>query len=130
VIVASSDAPQEKLEQLIAAGCQILLVPAQCDAETSHCRADINLLLAELGRRQVTNVLVEGGSELLGSFFDARAVDEVHAFIAPKLIGGSGAPAPIGGTGVEKIAAGLALVDPQIRHSGDDLYIQGRIRTP
>jgi diaminohydroxyphosphoribosylaminopyrimidine deaminase / 5-amino-6-(5-phosphoribosylamino)uracil reductase len=78
----------------------------------------------------MTNVLVEGGSELLGSFFDAGAVDEVHVFVAPKLIGGHGAASPIGGMGVDKIADGMNLSDPQIRHVGEDVYIHGRVRRP
>ena len=44
--------------------------------------ARLEQLLEELGRRQMTNVLVEGGGQLLGSLFDARAVDEVHVFLA------------------------------------------------
>ena len=44
-----------------------------------------------MGRRHWTNVLVEGGSAVLGSFFDAGAIDEVHVFVAPRLIGGSSA---------------------------------------
>ena len=38
---------------------------------------------------ELTNVLVEGGSKLLGTLFDMRAVDEVHVFIAPKVAGGA-----------------------------------------
>ena len=48
---------------------------------------DLRLLAAELGQRKMTNVLLEGGGTLLGSFFDACLVDEVHAFIAPKIVG-------------------------------------------
>ena len=47
-------------------------------------------VLDELGRRRMTNVLVEGGGKLLGRFFDSQLVDEAHLFIAPKLIGGVG----------------------------------------
>ena len=84
-------------------------------------------LLDELGRLRMTNVLVEGGGELLGSLFDAHAIDEVHVFISPKLVGGSHAPTPIGGTGLEKIAAALKLTDVTTRHAGDDIYLSGRI---
>ena len=88
---------------------------------------DINSLLDELGRRRMTNVLVEGGSRLLGSFFDAGAIDEVHVFIAPKLIGGRDAPSPISGDGLKSIAESLRLIEPQIRQLGDDIYVSGRI---
>ncbi len=50
----------------------------------------------------MTNVLVEGGSRLLGTLFDIGAVDEVHVFIAPKIAGGAAAPGPIGGPGIER----------------------------
>ena len=67
-------------------------------------------LLDELGRRRMTNVLVEGGSAVLGSFLDARLIDEVHVFIAPRLVGG-GRRDPgrrIGGHGVADRLARMA----------------------
>jgi diaminohydroxyphosphoribosylaminopyrimidine deaminase/5-amino-6-(5-phosphoribosylamino)uracil reductase len=87
----------------------------------------INDLLTELGHRRMTNVLVEGGGELLGSLFDAGAIDEVHVFIAPKIIGGQSAKSPIGGAGVDQIASALNLADLEKRHVGDDIYLHGRI---
>ena len=75
----------------------------------------------------MTNVLVEGGGRLLGSLFDARLIDEVHVFIAPKLAGGGEAPGPIAGRGVEAISAALALEDIAVREIAGDIYIHGRI---
>jgi len=46
----------------------------------------------------MTNLLVEGGPAILGSFFDAQAVDEVWAFIAPKWIGNTAASSPFNGS--------------------------------
>ncbi len=84
-------------------------------------------LLDELGRRQMTNVLVEGGSQLLGSLFDAGQIDEVQVFIAPKLIGGATAPAAIAGVGLAAMADALELASPRIEPSGSDIYIHGRL---
>ena len=56
-----------------------------------------------LGDRGCTNVLVEGGSEVLGSFFDEQEIDEAHVFIAPKIVGGSDAASPIAGQEVRDI---------------------------
>ncbi|MFM8703893.1 MAG: bifunctional diaminohydroxyphosphoribosylaminopyrimidine deaminase/5-amino-6-(5-phosphoribosylamino)uracil reductase RibD, partial [Planctomycetia bacterium] len=98
-------APPARREALAAAGCEIWIAPAADPGER------LDLLLAQLGRRQCTNVLVEGGSGVLGSLFDRGAADEVWAFIAPKIIGGAAAPAPIGGRGIAGMAdaAGLQI---------------------
>lgn len=81
-------------------------------------------ILADLGRRGATNVLVEGGGGLLGSFVDAGEIDEVWAFVAPVVIGGPGA-SPVAGSGVERLSDALALTDVQIAASGHDTWIRG-----
>ena len=85
-------------------------------------------MLENLGRRRCTNVLVEGGSKLLGEMFDADEIDELHVFVAPKLIGGRDAPAPIGGEGLAKMADARQLYDPAWTTLGDDLYFTARVR--
>ena len=79
-------------------------------------------LLVELGRRRMTNVLVEGGSKLLGKLLDQDQIDEVHAFVAPKLIGGA-APTPVTGQGFERIADLNAFAKLEAEPSGDDWHI-------
>jgi diaminohydroxyphosphoribosylaminopyrimidine deaminase / 5-amino-6-(5-phosphoribosylamino)uracil reductase len=64
---------------------------------------------------------------LLGSLFDARAIDEVHIFIAPKLCGGESAPSPIAGHGLDRIADALSLDALEVQHIGPDLYLTGRV---
>jgi len=75
----------------------------------------------------MTNVLVEGGSQLLGAFRDGDHVDEVHVFIAPKLVGGDQAPGPLGGTGSEKMSDALCLENPQFTTLENDIYLHGRL---
>jgi diaminohydroxyphosphoribosylaminopyrimidine deaminase/5-amino-6-(5-phosphoribosylamino)uracil reductase len=81
-------------------------------------------LVAELGRRRMTNVLIEGGAAVAGSFIDAGLVDEVHAFIAPVLIGGTGALSPVGGAGAKRIADALRCSDVAVERLGDDVYVR------
>jgi diaminohydroxyphosphoribosylaminopyrimidine deaminase/5-amino-6-(5-phosphoribosylamino)uracil reductase len=123
-VVTTVPAESPPAQQLRALGCEILCIP-----ETDPCVA-IFCLLDELGRRRMTNILVEGGSALLGSFRDAAAIDEVHVFVAPRLVGGAGALTPIGGHGVQKVADALALSEWQIQQIGDDLLLHGRVRSP
>ncbi len=86
---------------------------------------DVRALLDEMGRRRMTNVLVEGGAGVLGSFLDAGEIDEVHVFVAPRLAGGAAAKTPIGGHGVEKIADALTLTEWRAEMAGGDVYLHG-----
>ncbi len=86
-------------------------------------------LLAELGRRNMTNVLVEAGSGLLGSFFDGRHVDEVHVFVAPKIVGGTAALSPIGGLGMAQVSEDASINGMVVQQFGNDLLIEGRLRS-
>jgi diaminohydroxyphosphoribosylaminopyrimidine deaminase/5-amino-6-(5-phosphoribosylamino)uracil reductase len=113
----SAAADRRRIE---SAGCAVLL----CAGATPQAR--LESLFDELGKRRMTNVMVEGGSRLLGSLFDARLIDEVHVFIAPKLAGGEAAPGPIAGRGVETIAAALVLEDIAVQQIGSDVYLHGR----
>ena len=122
LIAASRTAPTERRKSLQQAGCEVLL----CDGDIPAARLD--WLLAELGRRRMSNVLVEGGGQVLGAFFDAGHIDEVHVFIAPKIIGGARAAAPLAGTGCDPMSLAATLDDPRIAHVGGDIYVSGRIR--
>jgi diaminohydroxyphosphoribosylaminopyrimidine deaminase/5-amino-6-(5-phosphoribosylamino)uracil reductase len=101
-------------------GCEVLGLPSHSG------RPSVAALLDVLGQRRMTNVLVEGGAGVLGAFFDADLVDEVHVFIAPKIIGGSGAKSPVAGPGVERIAKALAITELTAENVDGDIYLHGR----
>jgi diaminohydroxyphosphoribosylaminopyrimidine deaminase/5-amino-6-(5-phosphoribosylamino)uracil reductase len=84
-------------------------------------------VMTELARRRFTNILVEGGAGVLGSFLDAGLVDEVHVFIAPKLLGGAQALSSIGGIGFGKVAEALQFTKWTTQMIDSDLYINGKI---
>lgn len=85
-------------------------------------------LLAELGRRQCTNVLLEAGPGLLGACLDADVIDEVHAFVAPKLVGGAGAKSPIDGVGRDRIPELRSLDNVRVQTFDGDTLIHGRVQ--
>jgi len=87
--------------------------------------SDVTAILDDLGRRRFTHVLVEGGAGLLGAFLDARAIDEFHVFVAPKLVGGKDALSPVGGTGIDRMTEALGVVDFTNERTGEDLYLHG-----
>jgi diaminohydroxyphosphoribosylaminopyrimidine deaminase / 5-amino-6-(5-phosphoribosylamino)uracil reductase len=66
-------------------------------------------LREELTKREITNLFVEGGSQVLGSFVDAKLVDKVYAFHSPIIIGGQSALTAVGGTGAKTVEEALRL---------------------
>jgi diaminohydroxyphosphoribosylaminopyrimidine deaminase/5-amino-6-(5-phosphoribosylamino)uracil reductase len=100
-------------------GCEVFCVPAD------DRRPTVTPILEELGRRKMTNILVEGGSGVLGAFRDAWTLDEIHVFVAPMLVGGGEAVTAIGGLGGERIADAFRLAEWKTESLDDDLYIHG-----
>jgi len=119
VAVGTSSSASDR-KRLADAGCEVFV----CEGATHSQR--LESLLDELGRRRLTNVLVEGGGQLLGCLLDVRAIDEVHVFIAPKLIGGAAAGTAVAGRGVAAMSEALLLDAPEVRQAGSDTYITGR----
>jgi diaminohydroxyphosphoribosylaminopyrimidine deaminase/5-amino-6-(5-phosphoribosylamino)uracil reductase len=118
VAAAAGTAPERRLA-LEQAGVEVVELPAP------DGRPEVAALLDGLGRRRMTNILVEGGSALHGSFADTGQVDEVHVFLAPLLAGGAG-KSPVGGRGVELIAQALRLTEWDVRPVDGDVLLHGR----
>ncbi len=92
-------------------------------------QVDLEQLLIALGHRQILSLLVEGGGQVLGSFFDAGLVNEVYTFLAPLIIGGAGAPSPVEGFGPAKLALARQLQNVSIAQVGNDFMIRGVVET-
>lgn len=92
-------------------------------------RGDLRAVLKELGSRSIQSVLVEGGSTVAGEFVDAGLVNKVTFFVAPRIVGGSGAPSAIGGRGIESMSGALELDHVTVTRRGRDLEITGYPRS-
>jgi diaminohydroxyphosphoribosylaminopyrimidine deaminase/5-amino-6-(5-phosphoribosylamino)uracil reductase len=102
-------------------GAEIVELPAEKGV------IDLKALLTFLGKREVTSVLVEGGSKLFGSLFDNGLVDKVLAFVSPIIIGGDEAKSAVGGSGVKKISEALHLSRVKMLGFGDNILISGYV---
>ncbi len=120
LIVTSESASPARVAELADRGAQVLQVPLN-----EQGRVDLPETLAELGRRDVVNLLAEGGGIVLGSLFDAGLVDKVYAFIAPKIIGGEAAPTPVGGAGAPTMSQSCQLERTRWEQIGEDWLIIG-----
>jgi len=80
-------------------------------------------VLADLGRKEVTSVLIEGGGDVLGQAFDARLVDRVQFYLAPLLTGGP--VLAVSGNGAGSTVEGARLAEIRYEKLGRDLVISG-----
>lgn len=123
VLVCVSDAAvTDEVGRLKSLGVEVMAFPV-----SEPGRIDLRTVMAELGRRGCTNVLTEAGSGILGSLFDSSLIDEVHIFIAPRLVGGASARGPIGGLGIEDIPAVPNVMHIRQTSIGGDLLIEGDV---
>ncbi len=120
MVVCSETVDEVRAGALSDAGVDIVKLPL-----TESGRIDFRLLLDELGIRRWTNVLVEGGSEVLGTLADGGWIDEAHVFLAPKLVGGRMALGAVGGEGLPRIPETASLECVETRAVGPDLYWRG-----
>ena len=87
-------------------------------------RVDLNKLLRSLAKSGITNILVEGGGELIASLLEKKLVDRLLVFIAPKIIGGRDAKTAVEGVGIEKIKDAFKLKNISVRRFKEDILIE------
>ena len=109
-----------KAERLRQQGVEVWSVPAQDGS------VDLKELINRLGKRGIDSILLEGGGTLNESALRAGIVQEVNAFVAPKIFGGK-ARSPVEGIGVEVPQEALRMKMEQFRQVGPDLLITYRI---
>ena len=119
LIAVTENAPMEKIEALKSAGADVLII------EEEKGRVGLGALMRELGRKEITSVLIEGGGEVNAAALQAGVVDKLMFFVAPKLIGGKDAPGPISGVGIDRLAEAFELHNVRTSQIGTDFLIEG-----
>ena len=99
-------------------------------AEDEHGRVAWDPVLQELARRGTLAVLLEGGSDMLTSAFEADIIDKVFLIYAPLLIGGSAALPLWGGKGSDRLDAAPRLHHVRRSRLGEDWAVEGYIHPP
>lgn len=122
LVFAAPQAAADRVAALKSAGVEVVSIAV--DSAGHPCLVEC---LKDLGQRRMTNLLVEGGSQVLGAFFDQRLVDEAHVFIAPKIIGGARALCPVGGEGAVNPKMSWTFLDSHVQQVDNDIYVRGRL---
>ncbi len=106
------------------AGCRVL-----CIAEKDG-HIDLVQLMERLGQEQIDSILLEGGGTLNWTALESGIVQQVQAYIAPKLLGGSAAKTPVEGDGVPHPNAAFSLKNSRLLRLGEDLLIESEVTYP
>lgn len=118
LIVTTACAAPERVEALRYQGVDVVMLGAD-----DQRQVPLDEMMSHLAQRDVTSLLVEGGSRLNYSLLEAGLVDKVHFFLAPMLIGGECAPTPVGGAGKANIEEAWQLGDSTVERLGPDVLI-------
>lgn len=117
IIATTNKANQQRLKVFQERGIQIIVFDSG--------QIPLGGLMKRLYELNIISVLVEGGSEVLGSFVDERLVDKIYAFFAPIIIGGRDAKASVSGLGVSKINEAWKLKNISLKKFDDNYLISG-----
>ncbi len=114
-LVVSNSNDEDKIEKLNDFGVDVAKVNAR----------DLKAVLAELKKRDLQSVFVEGGTEIAGAFCDAKLIDKLTFIVAPIVIGGHFAPPAVGGNGANSLETAMRLKDLEVIKHGDDYEFTG-----
>jgi diaminohydroxyphosphoribosylaminopyrimidine deaminase/5-amino-6-(5-phosphoribosylamino)uracil reductase len=120
LVVVTKHATPDACRGLERAGCEVLVVDAEDQTK------QLGEMLKLFGTRRWTNILVEGGGQILGRFLDGGLLDEVHVFIAPKLIGGTAAKSPLAGDGALLLAEATRFEQVVVECVDNDIWVRAR----
>lgn len=122
ILVVGKDAADEKLQAFEKAGIRLIR------SEIKDGLIDLDALVERLGSMQLTSLLIEGGSRVLASAFNAGIVDKVFFFYAPKILGGDDGVPICSGPGPELMRQSISVRDIGLHRFDDDVMIEGYIR--
>jgi diaminohydroxyphosphoribosylaminopyrimidine deaminase/5-amino-6-(5-phosphoribosylamino)uracil reductase len=124
-VLTGGDAPEDAEQALTDAGVAVLRVPNSAEG-----RVDVGAALRLLAEQGIVSILVEGGAELAGSLLASRHADELHAFIAPILLGPRGRPGAVDWAGPDTPTEAPRILDPRWELCGRDAYVSGPLAFP
>lgn len=103
-----------------------ILTDAYKDRTCVFVGRSLRKVLEDLGQKEITSVMIEGGMRTLGEAFDQQLVDQVCFYVAPLL--GGGPKLVVGGLGAGSTAESPQLMNVEYRRFGDDLRMTGDVK--
>lgn len=123
IIAATEFASKERIEELEKKGVRTLIF------NSKGGRIDLKSCLSKLGEMGITSLLVEGGSQVNGSFLDEGCIDKLILFLSPRIIGDQQAPGIFTGRGVSNLQEAIVLREIKMKRVGEDIFLEGYLES-
>lgn len=123
-IVFNHALDQEKPGRLADKGVKLIQAPLK------DRWLDLSAVMERLGEKSMTSLLIEGGSQVMGSAVRSAIADKVHFFYAPKILGGDDGIPVCSGSGPEQMSGSVPIDDIMVKRFDEDVLITGYIRHP
>ena len=120
ILATTKMAAVNKLKKLEKKGVEVLVLE-------KNKKVDFLKLMEELGKREISNLLIEGGGEINESALRSGIVDKVYFFISPKIIGGKDARTPVEGEGIKSLQEAILLKEIRYQRIGEDFLMEGYV---
>jgi len=122
MVATLSNVPVSKIKKLQDIGAEVLTTKSVLG------RVDLQDLMKKLGKKDIMNVIIEGGAEVNASALKSSIVDKIVMFIAPTIMTGKDSLCSIGGISPKKLGHAIKLHSVTSRFVGQDLMIEAYIR--
>jgi diaminohydroxyphosphoribosylaminopyrimidine deaminase/5-amino-6-(5-phosphoribosylamino)uracil reductase len=121
IIAATKKSRKEKRGKLEKRGIYLVICPTQ------KGQVDLKWFLKKLAERDITNILIEGGSKIIGSALRQKLIDKFLIFIAPKIIGDQNALSSVSGLNIRDVNKAVRLHKITINQLKDDILIEAYV---
>ena len=93
-------------------------------------RPDLDRVMANLGERQITSLIIEGGAMVNWAALSEGIVDKIFFYYAPKILSGSGSIPFALGAGYRRISEAASVQSLTLHRFGEDFAVEGYLRDP
>jgi diaminohydroxyphosphoribosylaminopyrimidine deaminase/5-amino-6-(5-phosphoribosylamino)uracil reductase len=105
-------------------------IPFPSGAGAANGRPDLERVMAKLGEREITSLIIEGGAMVNWSALSAEIVDKIFFYYAPKIIAGTASIPLALGTGYRKMSEAAYVRSLTLHRFGEDFAVEGYLRDP
>lgn len=121
IIVTTNFASKKRIGKIQKNKAEVLVV------DSKNKRVNIKDLFYELAKRNITSVLIEGGSEVNADVINSGLADKIYIFFCPLILGGKKAITAVEGEGIKFVKDAIKIKNLQIKKIGSDFLLTGYV---